>query len=158
MKKLRWLSLNSLDVKLIFVLSKMYCWLHSSCCTHPRHSCTSVRCMMSAADASGNAWSYEVSRKQCCVLISLRNYHSCDGAAVWLSLMVSPRSLHLIKQPHQPILSFQPLVWSVLLLLLLLQRTSKNLAAVDGINPHLEDKHSFTAAIHDYLIIQGADI
>lgn len=60
-------------------------------------------------------------RKQCCGLISLRNYHSFivtrlnevhDGTAVWLSLMVSPRSLHVIKQPHQPILSSQPLLSS----------------------------------------------
>lgn len=35
-----------------------------------------------------------------------------DGTAVWLPLMVSPRSLHVIKQPHQPILSPRPLVWS----------------------------------------------
>lgn len=50
------------------------------------------------------------------------------------------------------------MIQCLLLLLLRLQRTSKNVAAFDGVNPHLEDKHSFTAATHDYLIIQGAVI
>lgn len=31
-----------------------------------------------------------------------------DGTAVWLTLMVSPWSLYVIKQPHQPILSSRP--------------------------------------------------
>lgn len=149
------------------MLSKMHWWLNSSCCSFLHHTCRSARCTMFAVEALG--WCiifFEGNRKQCCGLISLHNYHSFivtllnevhDGTAVWLSLMVSPRSLHIIKQPHQPILSSQPLLPSSFSFNVQFKKCNRA-KPFDGIKPHQEDKHGLAGTTHHFIIIQNTNI
>lgn len=107
---------------------------------------------------------YNICRgRQCHGLISPSHYHSFivvllneahEGTAVRLSLMVSSWSLHIIKQPHQPIFIMSAIITTQLLL----HRTFQHVTEPSPLMEQSLIKRKNLASLVHFLIIQNTNI